>query len=130
MFPYKDIPHEIKESVDINSLRRIAPKWDNQKILSKYLESYSMGIRMITEHRQKDPDYIPTRIQYLFTTTYYVLRKELLKRMSPLVSRRSEDVLLLDNKKILDKLDACLLDEDVNQTKIRRYLFEIRSRME
>ena len=74
MFPYKDIPHEIKESVDINSLRRIAPKWDNQKILSKYLESYIMGMGMITEHRQKDPDYIPTRIQYLLSVL--VIKKE------------------------------------------------------
>ena len=131
MIPYKDIPLEIKESPEINSLRKFSQAWKNRKILGEYMKSYEMGIKTIVERKQEHPEYIPARTQLLLAASYYVLRKEFLKRMSPLVSRRSDDTIMLDNKKLLDKFDSCLLiGADKKSRIVRRYAEEICSRME
>lgn len=130
MFSYKDIPHEIKESYEINSLRKAVPKWKNRTVLSIYLNIYGMGMQAITEGQMKEPDYSPSEREFYCAASYFVLRKELFKRMSPLVSRRSEDLILLDNKKLLDKFDTCLPEEPGISPETRRYLVKILNRME
>jgi hypothetical protein len=131
MIPYKDIPLGIKESPEINSLRKFSQAWPNRKILGEYMESYEMGMKTIVERKQEYPEYIPSRTQLLLAASYYVLRKEFFKRMSPLVSRRSKDTIMLDNKKLLDKFDSCLLTGAEKKPRtVRRYAEEICSRME
>ena len=131
MIPYKDIPQEIKESYEVNSLRRLAPTWSGRKILSEYMDCCTRGIKTIITKQQTQNDYVPTGNQLLLVSTYYILRKEFFKRMSPLVSKRSDDVIMMDNKKLLDKFDTCLLSgTEYNIKKARRYMEEICSRME
>ena len=125
MLAYKDIPSCIRESVDIQTLRRHTPHWGTRKLLREYMQSFVYGGLHCQEVPVMLPGAPPDR-HLLALASYYVIRREFLKRMSPLVSKRSREMLELDNHQLLDQLDRSLADRARGfAANVARYVSEI-----
>ena len=129
MISYTELSQEIKESREVRTVRKKSPFWDNRKLLSVYMDAFVKGVK--TTKLEGFPKNEPAKVyQQVQIATYYVLRKELFKRMSPLVTARSRDTILLDNKKLLDKFDECVMSGvDKVPEDSRKYMMEICRRM-
>lgn len=110
MISYASLPIQIRNSDGLNQLREKVPRWNSRVLFTAYMAVLSKGV--------KDggvsglPSDIEARHSCLVQTAmYYVFRKELLKRMSPLVSARNRELILLDNKKLLDSFAQAVLQE-------------------
>lgn len=129
MISYKDIPLEIKESLEIRGLRKKIPNWNGRKLLSSYMDAYMRGVK-VYESGRCSSDRSSADLALSYVALYYVIRKEFLKRMTPLVTMRSRDMLIVDNKKLMEEFDACLMGGATsNKNEMEKYIREIRNRM-
>lgn len=109
MISYNQLPLEIKESGNVYAVRKKAKSWEVRHLLSEYMFAYTHGVKDNELHGiPADAD--ARDYQMLNIAIYFVLRKEIFKRMTPLVGKRAPEMLLLDNKKLLDRLDMHVLN--------------------
>lgn len=110
MISYASLPIQIRSSDGLNQLREKVPRWNSRVLFTAYMAVLSKGVK--DSGISGLPSDIEARHSCLVQTAmYYVFRKELLKRMSPLVSARSRELILLDNKKLLDSFAQAILQE-------------------
>lgn len=114
--PFQDIPDNIKESPSVFGIKKQSKRWSKQTLLKEYMSIYDLGVKAY----KKTPtdDEFMKNIQLENICLYYVLRKEFLHRMSPLVSKRSKKYIMKDNKELMDEFDKILffgIDEKFNK---------------
>lgn len=126
---YKDIPDNIKESREVKTVIRKSKVWPVRKLLSEYMISYNQGMKEYDPNSDLEQRF--KNIQLVNICSYYLLKKELLTRMSPLISIRSRKFIALDNKILLDKFDECLeagIEKDFERS--QALMTEITKRLE
>lgn len=108
MISYASLPIQIRTSKGMDQLREKVPRWNSRVLFTAYMAVLSKGV-MDSEVSGLPSDIEERHSCLVQTAMYYVFRKELLKRMSPLVSARSRETILLDNKKLLDSFAEAIL---------------------
>ena len=95
MIEYRSIPLDIRESGEVQSLARKIAAWSSIHILQEYIKVLRLFHQSMTKGRE-----------YLLTAAYYyLLRKELFRRMSPFVGKRDTGFIFQDNKHLISSLN-------------------------
>lgn len=114
---YKDIPDYIKTTSSVKSVNARMKDWSTEILLTEYMKAFNLGILDHNKNQDaKSESLINTELENI--CIYYMLKKELLKRMSPIIGMRSEEHIAKNNKSILKEFDDCLrsgLDNKFNK---------------
>lgn len=114
---YKDIPDYIKTTSSVKSINARMKDWSTEILLTEYMKAFNLGILDHNKNQDaKSEGLINTELENI--CIYYMLKKELLKRMSPIIGMRSEEHIAKNNKSILKEFDDCLrsgLDNKFNK---------------
>ncbi|MCI9547059.1 MAG: hypothetical protein HFH60_10300 [Lachnospiraceae bacterium] len=114
---YKDIPDYIKTTSSVKAVNVRMKDWSIEMLLTEYMKAFNLGILDHSKNQNsKSESLINTELENI--CIYYMLKKELLKRMSPIIGMRSKNHIAKNNKSILKEFDDCLrsgLDNKFNK---------------
>ncbi len=120
MLNSKDIPDSIKNSYSCKQVIKRSKAWNERKLIAEYMESFKIA----------NDDYFDSTSKHTETYNHYSIRKEIMRRMSPLIADRSQEFIFKDNKTMLLMLDEVLLEGTEDHFKeAQEILQEIVSRM-
>ena len=103
---YKDIPDEIKKNFEVKTIARKSRSWTDRKLFAEYMNAYNQGVKEYDPKSNLEQKY--KNNQLCDICIFYILKKELLSRMSPLLNVRSKEFITVDNKELILKFDGCL----------------------
>lgn len=103
---FNAIPDSIKKSKSVQVVKRKMEFWEVRKLLEEYMQAYKQGVMVYDPEVQINQRFKEIQLENI--CIYFLLRKEFLKRMSPVIGKRSKEFIAIDNKVLLDKFDKCL----------------------